>query len=182
MIHIIVINWLISSFLNGLFFTCIFVFLFYWFYLKELPKNEPGFRAQYEDFRLDDVNLEFFKRNSFRFIFLIFFLNRQTLASFLEKNKDFLKGDSQSCIALNMMFQFLFQELKDTKAVRRYIIRKMTYEFNEILTTKGGGKFIQRISVSIFQFFNQDCLQLKFLFNRIFSNRSKIDSRFLTNN
>ena len=50
-------------------------------------------------------------------------------------------------LALNMLFQFLFQELKDTKAVRRYIIRKMTLEFKELLNSKTAGKLIQRISV-----------------------------------
>ena len=49
--------------------------------------------------------------------------------------------------ALNMIFQFLFQELKDTKAVRRYIIRKMSAEFKELLTTKAAGKIVQRITV-----------------------------------
>ena len=46
-----------------------------------------------------------------------------------------------------MIFQFLFQELKDTKAVRRYIIRKMSAEFKELLTTKAAGKIVQRITV-----------------------------------
>jgi tRNA(Ser,Leu) C12 N-acetylase TAN1 len=47
----------------------------------------------------------------------------------------------------DMMFQFLFQELKDTKAVRRYIIRKMSMEFKELLNSKAAGKIIQKISV-----------------------------------
>lgn len=66
----------------------------------------------------------------------------------IDQNKDgILNGDSSSTIGLNMMFQFLFQELKDTKGVRRYIIRKMTMEFKELLTTKAAGKFITRLSV-----------------------------------
>ena len=56
------------------------------------------------------------------------------------------EGDS-GVVALNMLFQFLFQELKDTKAVRRYIIRKMTMEFKEMLTTNAAGKIVQRITV-----------------------------------
>lgn len=60
-----------------------------------------------------------------------------------------LIGNNQTIVALNMMFQFLFQELKDTKAVRRYIIRKLSFEFNELLTTKAAGKFLTKISVSL---------------------------------
>ena len=59
-----------------------------------------------------------------------------------------LSGNNGSVIALNMIFQFLFQELKDTKGVRRYIIRKMSFEFKELLTTKAAGKIVQRITVS----------------------------------
>ena len=56
-------------------------------------------------------------------------------------------GNNETVIAMNMIFQFLFQELKDTKGVRRYIIRKLSFEFNELLTTKAAGKFIQKITV-----------------------------------
>jgi hypothetical protein len=55
--------------------------------------------------------------------------------------------NGNNVLALNMLFQFLFQELKDTKAVRRYIIRKMTLEFKELLNSKTASKLIQRISV-----------------------------------
>lgn len=55
--------------------------------------------------------------------------------------------NSSSVLAMNMVFQFLFQELKDTKLVRRYIIRKMTAEFKELLTTKAAGKIINKITV-----------------------------------
>ena len=57
----------------------------------------------------------------------------------LKKNKEELSNDTESMIALNLMLQFLFQELKDTKSIRRYIIRKLSVEFKELLTTKGAG-------------------------------------------
>jgi hypothetical protein len=60
---------------------------------------------------------------------------------------DIADTNSGSIIALNMIFQFLFQELKDTKGVRRYIIRKMSFEFKELLTTKAAGKIVQKITV-----------------------------------
>ena len=58
--------------------------------------------------------------------------------------------NGNNVLALNMLFQFLFQELKDTKAVRRYIIRKMTLEFKELLNSKTASKLIQRISAKDF--------------------------------
>lgn len=68
----------------------------------------------------------------------------------LKKDKEELSSDADSVIALNMMFQFLFQELKDTQSIRRYIIRKLSVEFKELLTTKGAGKFVERITAKDF--------------------------------
>jgi hypothetical protein len=65
----------------------------------------------------------------------------------LKKNKEELSNDTESMIALNLMLQFLFQELKDTKSIRRYIIRKLSVEFKELLTTKGAGKIVERLTV-----------------------------------
>ena len=36
-------------------------------------------------------------------------------------------GKKETCIGLNLVVQFLFQELKDTQKVRRYIIRVQYY-------------------------------------------------------
>ncbi len=69
-------------------------------------------------------------------------------------SRDNLNGNNETMIALNMIFQFLFQELKDTKGVRRYIIRKLSYEFNELLTTKAAGKFLQKITVTKINYHN----------------------------
>ena len=120
-----IINWLISSFLNGLMFFLLFLLLFYWLYIKDLPVTKPPSFAQYEPFKLSD-----------------------TLKQML--NMENLDASADSIIALNMLFQFLFQELKDSKAVRRYIMRKLNFEFKELLTTKTAGKFIDRITVKDF--------------------------------
>jgi hypothetical protein len=64
------------------------------------------------------------------------------------QNDEGTNKNTNNILALNMMFQFLFQELKDTKAVRRYIIRKMTLEFKELLNSKTASKLVQRISVN----------------------------------
>ncbi len=65
----------------------------------------------------------------------------------LKTNKEELSNDAESILALNMLLQFLFQELKDTKSIRRYIIRKLSIEFKELLTTKGAGKIVERLTV-----------------------------------
>ncbi len=125
-----VLNWLITSFLNGLFFFLLFLFMLYWFYLKELPVQPPPIHNQFEEFTLNAA------------------IRDMINASNKESESGNKRTDYDCVIALNMIFQFLFQELKDTKAVRRYIIRKMTMEFKELLNSKGAGKFVQRISVS----------------------------------
>lgn len=65
----------------------------------------------------------------------------------IKKNKEELSNDTESVVALNIVLQFLFQELKDTKSIRRYIIRKVSTEFRELLTTKGAGKIVERLTV-----------------------------------
>ena len=126
-----ILNWLITSFLNGLFFFLLFLFMLYWFYLKELPVQSPPIHNQFEEFTLNAA------------------IRDMINASNKENENGSKRTDYDCVIALNMIFQFLFQELKDTKAVRRYIIRKMTMEFKELLNSKGAGKFVQRISVRI---------------------------------
>jgi hypothetical protein len=129
------INVLLSSFVNGLFFFILFVFLLYWFYLKDLPVNEkPPTEPQFEEFSLSNSLLDS--------------LNKNEASATEAKLNTTGNGDSSSVLALNMLFQFLFQELKDTKTVRRYIIRKLAAEFRELLNTKAAGRVIQKISVS----------------------------------
>lgn len=129
-------SWLISSFLNGLLFFGVFTFLAYWFYFKELPVRVPKSEPQFENFVLSQTLTDMINTN-----------NDNTEGSSPRTN---LSGNNESVIALNMIFQFLFQELKDTKGVRRYIIRKLSFEFNELLTTKAAGKFLQKISARDF--------------------------------
>ncbi|XP_022079538.1 PDZ domain-containing protein 8-like isoform X2 [Acanthaster planci] len=54
---------------------------------------------------------------------------------------------TESCNALNVLVAFLFQELKDAAFVRRWVVRKMNVEFEELLTTKTAGKILEQINV-----------------------------------
>ncbi|XP_060596377.1 PDZ domain-containing protein 8-like, partial [Ruditapes philippinarum] len=54
-------------------------------------------------------------------------------------------------LILNVLFQFLFAELKDTARVRRWAARKMNAEFDEMLTSTAG-KLMNQIQVRDFNF------------------------------
>ncbi|XP_038055318.1 PDZ domain-containing protein 8-like [Patiria miniata] len=54
---------------------------------------------------------------------------------------------TESCSALNVLIAFLFQELKDAAFVRRWVVRKMNVEFEELLTAKTAGKILEQINV-----------------------------------
>lgn len=77
----------------------------------------------------------------------------QTESSLLPKElqealKD-TKSDKATCACLNLMFQFLFQELKDTKRIRRWAMNRMKLEFEEMLRSTTG-KLLEHISVRDF--------------------------------
>lgn len=48
---------------------------------------------------------------------------------------------------INYLFQFLFQELKDTGKLRRFIVKKLHIEFDDIKRTQIGQIFLRDISV-----------------------------------
>ncbi|XP_021364623.1 PDZ domain-containing protein 8-like [Mizuhopecten yessoensis] len=58
-------------------------------------------------------------------------------------------GKKEDCIYLNLLFQFLFKELKDSKRIRQWAVRKMNVEFEEMMQTTTG-KLIDQISVRDF--------------------------------
>jgi hypothetical protein len=52
--------------------------------------------------------------------------------------------------AVNYLFQFLFQELKDSSRLRRYIMHKLNTEFKELKNSRTGKIFLQNIVVCIY--------------------------------
>jgi hypothetical protein len=54
----------------------------------------------------------------------------------------------ESCLALNLLFQFLFKELKNGQKVRRWFRHKLSLEFEELLTRTTTGKLFDCVSVS----------------------------------
>ncbi|KAJ8298224.1 hypothetical protein KUTeg_024755 [Tegillarca granosa] len=63
-------------------------------------------------------------------------------------------GKKESCISFNLICQFLFKELKDTRFLRQWAVRKMNVELSELLTNTTTGKVIDQISVREFSLGN----------------------------
>ncbi|XP_064636736.1 PDZ domain-containing protein 8-like isoform X2 [Lineus longissimus] len=60
-----------------------------------------------------------------------------------------LKNKKETCNSLNLLFQFIFRELKDLPPVRGWLINKMNAEFDEMLQTTTG-KLMDQITVRDF--------------------------------
>lgn len=56
------------------------------------------------------------------------------------------KGQVESCLALNLFFNFLFREWKDTIEMRRWVMRKLSAEFLEMQRT-ATGRLLDKITV-----------------------------------
>ncbi|XP_021925331.1 PDZ domain-containing protein 8 isoform X2 [Zootermopsis nevadensis] len=53
----------------------------------------------------------------------------------------------ESCLALNLLFQFLFKELRNAQKVRRWFRHKLSLEFEELLTRTTTGKLFDSVSI-----------------------------------
>ncbi|CAF0999825.1 unnamed protein product [Adineta ricciae] len=60
-------------------------------------------------------------------------------------------GEKNSAVeAINYLFQFLFQELKDSSRLRRYLMHKLNTEFKELKNGRTGKIFLQNIVIQAF--------------------------------
>ena len=55
--------------------------------------------------------------------------------------------EKESCLFLNLIFQFLWKEWRDSPKTRSFFIRKMNMEFQEMLLNKAAGKLMEQIKV-----------------------------------
>ncbi|KRY60235.1 PDZ domain-containing protein 8, partial [Trichinella britovi] len=53
----------------------------------------------------------------------------------------------ETCTSLNILLQFLFQELKDSKRLRRWILKKLRLEFNDLLSQFAVSKVLRDIRI-----------------------------------
>ncbi|XP_046985794.1 PDZ domain-containing protein 8 isoform X1 [Schistocerca americana] len=68
----------------------------------------------------------------------------QDLEELLKQDDTFKK---ENCAALNLLFQFLFKELRHTKEVQKWFLRKLSLEFEELLTRTTTGKLFDSITI-----------------------------------
>lgn len=63
--------------------------------------------------------------------------------------KDYLLGAAapESCQFLNAIFLFLFRELRDTAVVRRWLLRKIRVELEELLLSRTAGRLLEGLSL-----------------------------------
>ena len=55
--------------------------------------------------------------------------------------------ESETCMFLNLIFQFLWKEWRDSPKTRNFFIRRMNLEFQEMLLNKAAGKLMEQITV-----------------------------------
>lgn len=115
---------IVCSFFSGilLVFTVQFLIARRWF--SHLPTVLPTWKPQIEAFALPKELSEALKDDASR------------------KQKE-------SCLSINVLLQFLFQELKDTKRIRRWVMKRMKMEFEEMLRSTTG-KLLEHITVRDF--------------------------------
>ncbi|XP_047126500.1 PDZ domain-containing protein 8 isoform X1 [Hydra vulgaris] len=70
--------------------------------------------------------------------------NPRSIAEFCSKEG---ATEKESCMFLNLIFQFLWKEWRDSPKTRNFFICKMNMEFKEMLLNKAAGKLIDQISV-----------------------------------
>ncbi|KAM4012694.1 PDZ domain-containing protein 8, partial [Anomaloglossus baeobatrachus] len=63
--------------------------------------------------------------------------------------RDYLAGTSgpESCHFLNAIFLFLFRELRDTAVLRRWLLRKIRVELEELLLSRTAGRLLEGLSL-----------------------------------
>ncbi|CAF3640251.1 unnamed protein product [Adineta steineri] len=60
------------------------------------------------------------------------------------------RGKNSAVDAVNYLFQFLFQELKDSSRLRRYLMHKLNTEFKELKNSRTAKIFLQNIVIENF--------------------------------
>ncbi|XP_078683133.1 PDZ domain-containing protein 8-like isoform X1 [Branchiostoma floridae x Branchiostoma belcheri] len=104
--------------------------LAYW-YLKRQPVAEKPKNEQYEKARLHE--------------------NLENLLQDLQPDQT-RKKSSESCEWFNLILAFLFRELKDTGRIRRWVNKKLSVEFAELVQSKTAGRVMERIRLRDYSF------------------------------
>lgn len=57
-------------------------------------------------------------------------------------------------LAFNLIFQFLFFELRNTAKVHKWFYRKLTLELDELISKTTIGRFFDKLTVSYMKYIN----------------------------
>lgn len=71
-------------------------------------------------------------------------------------------------MAVNLLLQFLYHELRDTEKVRNWFRKKLSVEFEQLLSSSAIGRMIANIKVSQFH----QCVIVCFRFGKLISSES----------
>lgn len=63
------------------------------------------------------------------------------------ENEDYSEKSENSSLPISLMLQFLFHELRHSEGIKRWLYKKLSLEFDELLTKTTIGKFFDEVSV-----------------------------------
>lgn len=83
------------------------------------------------------------------FIFLIFSKRFHFQAIKKKLETEDLNDKEKGCsLPISLVLQFLFHELRHSEVIKRWLYKKLSLEFDELLTKTTIGKFFDSITVS----------------------------------
>jgi ABC-type uncharacterized transport system fused permease/ATPase subunit len=112
------------SFLIGIIVTLVVQYYILYSYFKTSPVVEPSEKQSPTDYSLPE-----------------------SLKQQLE-NEDINDKSDATSLSVSLVLQFLFHELRHSESIKRWLYKKLSLEFEELLTKTTIGKFFEAINVS----------------------------------
>ncbi|XP_018569402.1 PDZ domain-containing protein 8 [Anoplophora glabripennis] len=111
------------SVLFGIILTLSVQYYILYIYLKKSPVAKPSLRRNSVDYSLPEA------------------LRKQL------ENEDFSDGGKGCSLPISLVLQFLFHELRHSESIKRWLFKKLSLEFDELLTKTTIGKFFDSINI-----------------------------------
>ncbi|KAJ8920552.1 hypothetical protein NQ315_005421 [Exocentrus adspersus] len=111
------------SVLFGIILTLAVQYYILYIYLKNSPAAQPHRKKSFADYSLPEA------------------LKKQV------ENEDFANMGKDSSLPISLVLQFLFHELRHSEPIKRWLYKKLSLEFDELLTKTTIGKFFDSISI-----------------------------------
>lgn len=84
-------------------------------------------------------------------IFYVYYISQTILGSIHAPELE----NSNPTIAFNLIFQFLFFELRNANKVRKWFHRKLSLELDELITKTTTGKLFDKLSVNLPYYYHE---------------------------